>query len=41
MEWIGIMGLSVVLGLRHGLDPDHMAAITDMVGSETRKRVAV
>lgn len=38
MEWMSIMGLSVVLGLRHGLDPDHMAAITDMVGSDTKAK---
>jgi high-affinity nickel permease len=41
MEWMGALGLSVLLGFRHGLDPDHMAAITDMVGSNTKARRSV
>ena len=36
MEWISMLILSAVLGVRHGFDPDHMAAITDMVGSHDK-----
>jgi len=41
MEWMGALLLSAVLGLRHGLDLDHMAAITDMVGTNTQARRGV
>ncbi|MFD1675355.1 hypothetical protein [Alicyclobacillus fodiniaquatilis] len=35
---IGLAMLAVVLGFRHGIDWDHIAAITDLVGGETDKR---
>lgn len=41
MSWIGIIGLSVALGLRHGLDWDHIAALTDITsGSPGTKNSA-
>ena len=36
MEWLSLLLFSGVLGVRHGFDPDHVAAITDMVGSHQR-----
>ncbi|PLT33175.1 High-affinity nickel-transporter [Bacillus sp. V5-8f] len=30
--------LAVMIGMRHGIDGDHVAAIADMVGSEKQKR---
>ncbi len=30
--------LAILLGMRHGIDGDHVAAIADMVGSEQKKR---
>jgi high-affinity nickel permease len=39
MSWIGIIGLSLALGLRHGLDWDHIAALTDITsGSPGTKK---
>lgn len=32
-----IFGLAFILGLRHGIDWDHIAAISDITGSENRK----
>ncbi|HEX7058041.1 MAG TPA: hypothetical protein VF260_12715 [Bacilli bacterium] len=32
MEFIGALTLSLLLGLRHGLDIDHVAALTDITG---------
>jgi high-affinity nickel-transport protein len=34
-------GAAVVFGVRHGFDWDHLAAITDLTGSETRPRRAM
>ncbi|MDQ0201165.1 hypothetical protein [Neobacillus ginsengisoli] len=33
--------LAVLIGMRHGMDGDHVAAIADMVGSEQQKRKQV
>lgn len=41
MEWVSALLFSGILGLRHGLDPDHMAAITDMVGTDTKAKRGV
>ncbi|MDF2904573.1 MAG: hypothetical protein K0S25_2211, partial [Bacillus sp. (in: firmicutes)] len=30
--------LAILLGMKHGVDGDHVAAIADMVGSEEKKR---
>jgi len=38
MELMGLLFMSATLGLRHGLDADHIAAITDMVGAETKAK---
>lgn len=35
---IGLVTLAFVLGFRHGIDWDHIAAITDLVGGEKNKR---
>jgi len=34
-----ILLVSVLLGLRHASDPDHLAAVTTLIASEERKRV--
>ncbi|OQP07088.1 High-affinity nickel-transporter [Geobacillus sp. 46C-IIa] len=38
MEWGSYAMLAIALGLRHGMDSDHVAAIADMVGSESERR---
>lgn len=38
MEFIMFALLAVFIGIRHGIDGDHVAAIADMVGSEQRKK---
>lgn len=38
MEFIMFALLAVFIGMRHGIDGDHVAAIADMVGSEERKK---
>jgi len=37
MTW-ALIGTTLALGLRHGVDLDHLAAIGDITGSETRAR---
>jgi high-affinity nickel permease len=37
-ESLTVSLLTVVLGVRHGMDSDHLAAIADMVGAERVKR---
>ncbi|WP_408010301.1 High-affinity nickel-transporter [Pseudalkalibacillus sp. A8] len=37
MELITFAGLAILIGIRHGLDSDHVAAIADMVGSEGKR----
>ncbi|KRE49548.1 HoxN/HupN/NixA family nickel/cobalt transporter [Paenibacillus sp. Soil522] len=32
MEFIGLLALSILLGLRHGIDYDHIAALADITG---------
>lgn len=41
MEFITFALLAILIGMRHGMDGDHVAAIADMVGSEERKRKQV
>lgn len=41
MELITFALLAVMIGIRHGIDGDHVAAIADMVGSEEQKRKQV
>ncbi|MCL6587420.1 MAG: High-affinity nickel-transporter [Anoxybacillus sp.] len=41
MEWMTYAALAVFLGMRHGMDSDHVAAIADMVGSETQRKKQV
>lgn len=31
-----MLALSIVLGLRHGIDLDHVAALADITGGSTR-----
>jgi high-affinity nickel-transport protein len=38
MEFIMFALLAVFIGMKHGIDGDHVAAIADMVGSEQRKK---
>lgn len=38
MEVITFSLLAIFIGIRHGLDGDHVAAIADMVGSEKKRR---
>ncbi|MGG1575192.1 High-affinity nickel-transporter [Fictibacillus sp. NRS-1165] len=38
MELITFAMLAIFIGMRHGLDGDHVAAIADMVGSEKKRR---
>jgi high-affinity nickel-transport protein len=35
---VGMLATAFVFGLRHGIDWDHLAAITDLVGSQTTPR---
>jgi high-affinity nickel permease len=37
-ELLSILILALVLGLRHGVDWDHIAAITDLVGAEEKRK---
>ncbi|PWW32089.1 high-affinity nickel-transport protein [Cytobacillus oceanisediminis] len=37
MELVTFALLSVLIGIRHGLDSDHVAAIADMIGSEGQR----
>ncbi|PLR80379.1 High-affinity nickel-transporter [Bacillus canaveralius] len=37
MELITFALLAILIGMRHGMDGDHVAAIADMVGSEEQK----
>jgi high-affinity nickel-transport protein len=41
MELITFAFLAILIGMRHGMDGDHVAAIADMVGSEKQKRKQV
>jgi high-affinity nickel-transport protein len=41
MELMTFALLAVMIGMRHGIDGDHVAAIADMVGSEQQKRKQV
>jgi high-affinity nickel permease len=41
LEFITFAFLAILIGMRHGMDGDHVAAIADMVGSEDRKRKQV
>ncbi|MBW5447615.1 High-affinity nickel-transporter [Cohnella sp. CFH 77786] len=41
MEWLMFPMVFILMGFRHGLDSDHVAAIADMVGVETHKRKQV
>jgi high-affinity nickel-transport protein len=41
MEFLTFALLAILIGMRHGLDGDHVAAIADMVGSEEKKRKQV
>ncbi len=38
---IALAGLGITLGLRHGIDWDHIAAIADITGSQEERRSAV
>ncbi|RXY99872.1 cytochrome c biogenesis protein CcdA [Fictibacillus sp. S7] len=38
MELMTFAVLAIFIGMRHGLDGDHVAAIADMVGSERRRK---
>ncbi|MCI3923208.1 High-affinity nickel-transporter [Paenibacillus sp. TRM 82003] len=38
LEWISFALLVMLIGFRHGMDLDHVAAITDMVAAERKKR---
>ncbi|SEB13651.1 high-affinity nickel-transport protein [Thalassobacillus cyri] len=38
MEIITFALLAVLIGMRHGMDGDHIAAIADMVGTESKKK---
>lgn len=40
-EIIGLIFLAVLFGFRHGIDWDHIAAITDLVGGEVDKKKGV
>lgn len=35
MELIGLLALSILLGLRHGIDLDHVAALADITGGSS------
>ncbi|WEK55040.1 MAG: hypothetical protein P0Y55_02870 [Candidatus Cohnella colombiensis] len=35
MEFIGLLAVTIVLGLRHGIDYDHIAALADITGGST------
>lgn len=41
MEFLTFAFLAVLIGMRHGVDGDHVAAIADMVGSEKKRRKQV
>jgi high-affinity nickel permease len=41
MELITFALLAILIGMRHGMDGDHVAAIADMVGGEEQKRKQV
>jgi high-affinity nickel-transport protein len=41
LEFVTFALLAVLIGMRHGMDGDHVAAIADMVGSEEQKRKQV
>ena len=36
--WVVLL-VSLLLGLRHASDPDHLAAVTTLIASDERKRV--
>lgn len=38
---LGLIGTGLGLGLRHGIDWDHIAAITDLTGTEGERRKAI
>lgn len=38
MEFVVFALLAIFIGMRHGMDGDHVAAIADMVGSEHQKK---
>ncbi|MBO8171518.1 MAG: High-affinity nickel-transporter [Bacillaceae bacterium] len=38
MEFLALAGFAILIGFRHGLDSDHIAAIADMVGAEKQKK---
>lgn len=37
-EILTFSSLAILMGFRHGMDSDHIAAITDMVGAKTERR---
>ncbi|GAB7387056.1 hypothetical protein BSNK01_08920 [Bacillaceae bacterium] len=37
MEWVSFSFFAMLLGFRHGMDSDHIAAIADMVGAEKQR----
>lgn len=41
MEFLSFSIFALLIGIRHGLDGDHVAAIANMVGSEKKKRKQV
>ncbi|WP_026582455.1 HoxN/HupN/NixA family nickel/cobalt transporter [Bacillus sp. J33] len=41
MELVSFALLSILIGIRHGLDSDHVAAIADMIGSEGQRNKQV
>lgn len=41
MEFMTYAMLAIFLGMRHGMDSDHVAAIADMVGSESHRKKQV
>ena len=38
MELLSLAFLAILIGIRHGFDADHVAAVADMVGAETEKK---
>ena len=39
-EWLALLGLVFVLGAKHGLDADHLAAIDGLTRYNLRQRPA-
>lgn len=38
--WVVLL-VSLLLGLRHASDPDHLAAVTTLIASEERERILI